>query len=95
MSLEYVAGMTNDQSSNSDEMLNIRVTPNAAENRVEVEINSDGTKQFYVHVTATPEDGKANQAVIKILSKELKRPKSAFTIIRGHKNRDKVFKLES
>lgn len=86
--------MIKDQGCNSDEILNVRVTPNAAINRVKVEINPDGTKQFYVYVTVTPEDGKANKAVIKLLSKALKLSQSAFALIRGHKSRDKIFKLE-
>jgi uncharacterized protein (TIGR00251 family) len=41
-------------------------------------------------VTAPPEDGKANEAVIALLSQKWRLPKSAFAIIKGAATRDKT-----
>jgi uncharacterized protein len=48
-----------------------------------------------VKVTAPPEKGKANTAVITLLSKTIGIPKSAFELISGETDRNKVFKLAS
>ena len=41
-------------------------------------------------VTAPPEDGRANDAVIALLSLEWRLPKSAFAVIKGATTRDKT-----
>ena len=41
-------------------------------------------------VTAPPEDGKANDAVIALLSQEWRLPKSAFAVIKGATTRAKT-----
>ena len=41
-------------------------------------------------VTAPPEDGRANDAVIALLSQEWRLPKSAFAVIKGATTRDKT-----
>ncbi|MBE0413578.1 DUF167 domain-containing protein [Yoonia sp.] len=63
----------------------VRVTPKAA--RADVLLR-DG--QIRVNVTVVPEDGKANAAVLVLLSKALGVPKSRLTVMRGHTSRDKV-----
>jgi uncharacterized protein YggU (UPF0235/DUF167 family) len=70
--------------------LQVRVTPRAAANRLKIEHNPDGTKLIRAYVTVPPEDGKANQEVIVLLSKALGLSKSSFTIIRGLKSRNKT-----
>ncbi len=67
----------------------VRVTPKASRDRIVVE---DGAIRIYV--TVVPEDGKANQAVAKLLAKALGVPKTALTLIRGATARDKVFRLD-
>jgi uncharacterized protein YggU (UPF0235/DUF167 family) len=47
-----------------------------------------------VSVTATPSDGKANAAVIKLLSKALGIAKSRLSLVRGHTSRHKVFRVD-
>ena len=42
-----------------------------------------------VRVMAPPERGKANQALVELLSTALKVPKSTLRIIKGHISRDK------
>ena len=66
----------------------VRVTPRASRNAVEVQ---DGA--IRVKVTAVPEDGKANAAVVKLLAKALGVPKSRLELIRGATARDKVFRV--
>lgn len=41
-------------------------------------------------VTTPPEDGKANQALIKLLAKEWKLAKSTFEVLQGQTSRNKV-----
>jgi uncharacterized protein len=67
----------------------VRVSPKAARNVVLVE---DGTIRVYT--TTVPEDGKATQAVIKLLAKSLGVAKSRLSLVRGATSRDKQFRLD-
>ena len=69
--------------------LDIRVQPKAGRNSVEV----DGDKVM-VRITAAPEGGKANDAVVALLAKRLKVAKGRVNIVRGHKGRDKRLHIE-
>lgn len=69
--------------------ITVRVTPNARANKV---VMDDGV--IKIGVTAPPEDGKANAAVMVLLSKALGVPKSKLTLVQGHKSRDKIFRLD-
>ena len=73
--------------------LEVQVTPKASSNRIKAEIIENGSLKLRVYVTAVPEEGKANEAVIKLLAKELGVPKSSLTIIQGQTSRRKVFRL--
>ena len=66
----------------------VRVTPKASRDRILVE---DDTIRVYV--TTLPEDGKANKAVVKLLSKALGVPKTRLDLIRGATSRDKMFRI--
>ena len=68
---------------------NIRVQPKAGRNSVEV--NGD---RVTARVTAAPEGGKANDAVVALLAKRLKVAKGRVHIVRGHKARDKRLHIE-
>ncbi|NDV98365.1 DUF167 domain-containing protein [Salipiger sp. PrR002] len=70
-------------------VLEVRVTPKASRNEIREE---DG--QIRIYVTTVPENGKANDAVVKLLSKALGVPKSRLTLIRGATSRDKAFRVE-
>ena len=39
-------------------------------------------------------DGKANAAIIKVLSKKFRTPKSQITILSGHSSNKKIVKIE-
>ncbi|RJE85959.1 DUF167 domain-containing protein [Paracoccus onubensis] len=69
--------------------IRLRVTPRARRNAISVE---DGV--IRVHVTAPPEDGKANAAVAKLLAKSMGVAKSRLTLLRGASSRDKLFRLD-
>lgn len=71
----------------------IRVIPKSSRQALKIEQQPDGTQQIRIYVTSAPEDGKANQDVIKVLAKNLHLPKSAFQIVRGSKSKDKVVKV--
>jgi len=69
-------------------VLNIRVIPNARQNRV---LDEEG--QLKVHITAPPVGGKANKALIELLADYCKVKKSSIKIVKGEKSRDKVVEI--
>lgn len=72
----------------------VRLTPNAARNTVIGWIKNDAGQTFLkVTVTTVPENGKANQALISLLAKEWKIPKSAFQIEKGETDRNKILSV--
>lgn len=74
-------------------VLQARVTPKAKVERIKKEARSDGSLLYKIYVNAPPEDGKANEAVIKLLSKALGVAKSSLTITHGHTSREKTIKI--
>jgi uncharacterized protein (TIGR00251 family) len=71
-------------------IINIRVSPRAKLNLVK----NDGDI-MRVYITTAPEDGKANQAVIKLLAEHFSVAKSQIKIIRGETSRDKVIQIQT
>lgn len=61
-------------------LLTVHVKPRAKRNAVSSWLDADTVK---IDVTAAPEAGKANKAVIDVLAEELKVPKSSISIVRG------------
>lgn len=79
--------------------LNIKVTPKSSADRIqgwaEDEDGAPGLgRVLKIAVTAVPEDGKANKAVIALLAKRLKLPKSAIEIASGHTARRKTLLID-
>jgi uncharacterized protein (TIGR00251 family) len=70
--------------------LNIKVTPKASQNKIGKVIASEEITQLKIYVTDPPQDGKANDAIIALLARELGIGKSLITIIKGHNQRNKV-----
>ncbi len=71
--------------------LRVRVTPNASANRVDgCEERADGQCWLKVKITAVPEKGKANKALIKWLAKYLGYAQRDFELIRGETGRTKT-----
>lgn len=69
-------------------MIRVRVTTKASRNCVNIEGDL-----YRVFVTAAPEKGKANDAVLKLLSKTLDVPKSRLKIVKGETSRDKLIQI--
>ena len=63
--------------------------PKASQNKVDGIRNS----ALLVRVQAAPEDGKANTAIVSLLAKALKLPKSEIRIEHGQTNRHKTFSI--
>ncbi len=76
--------------------ITVKLTPGAKQNKViGWEEDLFGDRTLKVQVTAIPEKGKANKALIALLSKHWKVPKSSITIIRGETNRIKILEIIS
>ncbi len=70
--------------------ITIRVVPKAK--RQEVKELGEGV--YKVWVSAAPDKGKANKAVIKAMADFLGVSKARLKIIRGHNSRDKVLEVQ-
>ena len=71
--------------------LHLKVKAGSRVNSITVE--ADGT--LLVKIQAPPVDGKANEQVIKLLSKQFHLPQSAFEIVRGHNNPFKTVRVNA
>ena len=68
---------------------NVRVTPHAKQNKV---IDADGVLRVYT--TTAPENGRANDAVVKLLAEYMDVPKSKIKIVKGLTGRDKIVTVD-
>ena len=76
------------------EKYTIKVIPNANEDKVIEEIKDlFGNLHIKVKSTKPPEDGKANEAVIKIIAKHFKIAKRDVRIIKGFTSRIKLIEV--
>lgn len=74
----------------------IRLRPGASANRIDgVKDFADGQRRLCVRVTAIPEKGKANNALIKLLAKAWRLPRGRLSIISGAKDRNKTLSLQN
>ena len=72
----------------------LHLTPKASANRIQgLSETADGHIALKVTVTAVPEDGKANAALLKLLAKTWKLPKTSLTIASGATSRRKVVQI--
>lgn len=69
--------------------IKIKVIPNAKK----AKILQEG-ELFKVYVNAPAVDGKANKAVIEVLSEHFNIRKSGIKIVRGEKSREKVIEID-
>lgn len=66
----------------------VKLTPRASRNAVQgIEPDGEGGSRLKVMVTAVPEAGKANAAMVKLLAKVWKIPRSSLTIAAGETSR--------
>jgi len=74
--------------------LRLKVTPKAKHAAIGgLQPEADGGMALKVAVTAAPEDGKANAAVIALLAKEWGVAKSAFSVVAGATDRRKLVEI--
>lgn len=74
--------------------IHVRLQPRARREGIEgVVVDANGRAHLKVAVAAPPEDGKANAALIALLGKAWKLPKSAFEIVGGATDRRKTLLL--
>ena len=72
----------------------VRVTPKARRGAIDgLAPEADGGVALKVAVTAAPEGGKANAAVIALLAKTWRLPKSAFSVASGTSARRKILEV--
>lgn len=72
-------------------LVSLRLTPKASANRIAGTVqDAEGASMLKVTVTAAPEAGKANAALIKLLAKAWKLPKTSLSIASGATSRHKV-----
>ena len=73
----------------------VRATPKAAHERIG-DITHDANEHCYlkIYITTAPEDGKANEAIINLLAKTFKLPKTCITLISGATHRLKCFNMD-
>lgn len=69
--------------------ISVKVKPKAKLEKLE-KINEN---EFLACVKAPAQEGKANQALVKIFSEYFDIPKSQVIIIKGHKGKNKVIEL--
>lgn len=67
----------------------IKVIPKSSQNQI-IEQKDDFLK---IKLKAIPEKGKANDELIKFLSKHFKIPKSNINIIKGQTNKNKIIEI--
>jgi uncharacterized protein (TIGR00251 family) len=73
----------------------VRVQPGASRTGIDgLKTLDDGRVVLAIRVTAAAEGGKANAALIKLLAKTWKVPKSALEIVAGHGNRRKIVQID-
>ena len=70
--------------------LQVRVRPGAHANRTEVSDKGE----VRVYVTAAPEGGRANKAVVAAIAEAVGVPKSSVAIVRGRTSRDKLLEID-
>lgn len=69
--------------------LQVIVHPNAKKSRIE----KDQAGLLHVYINELPLDGKANKAVIDVISRHFKVKKNTVVLIQGEKFKQKVFEI--
>ena len=69
----------------------IRLTPRARADHIDgIAVTADGSPVLKVSVTAPPAENRANDALIAVLAKEWRLPRSGISIVAGGKSRTKT-----
>lgn len=76
--------------------LSVRLTPSGGRDLLEgTEESADGTVWLKARVSAPPEDGKANKALVALLSKTFRIPKSSIRFVSGETARKKILRIDT
>jgi len=71
-------------------LIKVKVFPNSKKE----EVIKKSENSFEVKVKAKPEKGMANKEVVKLLSVYFKIPESKIRLIKGFKERNKIFEIK-
>ena len=75
--------------------LAIRLTPNAGRDSLDgIEADGEGGTLLKARVTAVPEKGKANKALILLVADSLRIPKSSVSLVSGETARKKILRID-
>lgn len=75
-------------------VLAIKLTPKADRDAIEgLAVVAEGREVVRVRVRALPEDGAANAALVRLIAKTLKHPKSAVKVVSGATQRLKQIRI--
>ena len=69
--------------------ISVKVKANSKEERVE----KVSDKEYVLRVKAPAKEGRANEAVVELLSEYLDIPKSRLIIVRGHASKNKIIEM--
>lgn len=72
-------------------LIRVRVKPRASKNQIEA-VTPDGL--LSVRLTAPPVEGAANAALVELIAKTLRVPKSAVSVVAGEKSKTKTVSVD-
>ena len=76
-------------------VLTVKLTPKASKARLGgVALDANGAAALKAWVTAAPIEGRANEALVELIAKSWRLPKSAIRIVRGASDRTKSLRIE-
>ena len=79
----------------SSYLLYVHAKPNSQYDQIEEwTTNDQGKPELEVRVSATPENGKANKAIINLLAKTLGTARTNIELVSGGTSRHKTFRIE-
>ncbi|PZM09595.1 DUF167 domain-containing protein [Rhizobium tubonense] len=75
--------------------LSVRLTPNGGRDAIDgLETGADGAAYLKVRVSAVPEKGKANKALVALVAKSLGISKSSVSLLAGDTARKKILRID-
>jgi uncharacterized protein (TIGR00251 family) len=73
--------------------IKVRISTNAKVSRIEDWHEGTDNRYLKISIKEPPEKGKANKALISLLAKHYRVPKSSIILVRGHTTRDKIIDI--
>lgn len=70
--------------------ISVRAQPRAKQ----ISVVEESQDHYKVYLNTPPVDGKANSALIEILSKHFGVPRSRISLVSGQSSRDKIFQID-